>query len=259
MDIAILSVIVSVVIISVAFIALSVYQRFSFLNTENAMSIFSDRVKEEITYYARKFHGDITFTEDIGGRIRVLSADNLSPLKLKVVKYMAMINCFLWPAKPRKSHMVDNINITEIDSFSTNYSVRMYRHKDAEAIKNIIKETADVTKFDVANFNKIINQRSRVYVAEDKHGDIVGFATFNPDTIGYDLSLIAVSKPHRKFGIAKMLISTMNDKKISLFVSTENTNAINFYNKYGFVKVKTIKNYYNDKSDAMVMTYNIRN
>lgn len=69
---------------------------------------------------------------------------------------------------------------------------------------------------------------------------------------------IEVDENYRKQGIGQQLIKSFIEKytdieKIYLEVSRNNTKAIRFYQKIGFIENGTRKKYYKDGSDAILM------
>lgn len=122
--------------------------------------------------------------------------------------------------------------------------------KDLNKIFNEYKE----------NYNPIINEFTKIYTYIIDN-NVVAFLIF---TIMYDKCEIIdvfVKEEYRNNGIAGKLISEIiNDysvDNITLEVSENNYKAINLYNKLGFKKVASRKNYYKD-SDGLLMLKEIR-
>ncbi len=102
------------------------------------------------------------------------------------------------------------------------------------------------------------------FVAE-KNGIVVGYTISRKvEDFGHVLA-IAVASEHRMQGIGKVLMerlvqhfNSQGAKKVWLEVRVSNKDAISFYEKIGFNKVKTIKEYYSDKEDAIMfeITFN---
>lgn len=120
-------------------------------------------------------------------------------------------------------------------------------------LKNIFNEYKE-------NYNPIINEYTKIYTyTVDKK--IVAFLIF---TIMYDkceIIDIFVKNDYRNKKIAQMLINELssdyNLDNITLEVSESNIPAINLYEKLGFKKVATRKNYYKD-SNGILMLKEIR-
>ncbi len=100
------------------------------------------------------------------------------------------------------------------------------------------------------------------YVLEkQKPKEIIGFVIFGVFSIKTaHLMILAVHPDYQRKGFGSQLlektIATIKltpIKSIRLEVKTTNLPAIKFYEKYGFKKITTIKNYYDDNSDAFLM------
>lgn len=72
---------------------------------------------------------------------------------------------------------------------------------------------------------------------------IVGYIVGESSTDNYHIMSFSVDDAYRKKGIGTSLINTI-DNNISLYVHTENTVAIAFYEKNKFTIVDTLHNYY---------------
>ena len=120
-------------------------------------------------------------------------------------------------------------------------------------LKNIFNEYKE-------NYNPIINEYTEIYTyTVDKK--VVAFLIF---TIMYDkceIIDIFVKSDYRNKKIAQMLINELssdyNLDNITLEVSESNIPAINLYEKLGFKKVATRKNYYK-YSNGILMIKEIR-
>ncbi len=96
------------------------------------------------------------------------------------------------------------------------------------------------------------------FVAE-KNGIVVGYTISRKiDDAGHVLA-IAVSSEHRTQGIGRGLMEILvqhflanGGKRIWLEVRVSNKSAIRFYETIGFDKIKTLKEYYLDKEDAIL-------
>ena len=99
-----------------------------------------------------------------------------------------------------------------------------------------------------------------------KHnGEIIGFIIFSPISPEAHILSISVIKKIQSKGVGTLLLRSMLDqckamnyKKIFLEVRTSNLQAINFYQKFGFIKDAIRDNYYTDNSeDALLMSLSI--
>ena len=101
------------------------------------------------------------------------------------------------------------------------------------------------------------NDKVMIYVYED-NGDIVGYISIYYFLEEANLQKIAVIDGYRRKGIATQLIAEVErellNKNIDTFyleVNERNLIAINVYEKLGFEKLSTRKNYYG--SDAAII------
>lgn len=99
-----------------------------------------------------------------------------------------------------------------------------------------------------------------------KHNsEIIGFIIFSPINPDAHILSISVIKKIQSKGVGTLLLRSMIDqckamnyKKIFLEVRTSNLQAINFYQKFGFIKDAIRDNYYTDNSeDALLMSLSI--
>jgi ribosomal protein S18 acetylase RimI-like enzyme len=122
------------------------------------------------------------------------------------------------------------------------------------------------SKDDLLNFLEI-EHNSKTFIWNDKEGKIVGYLSYieNPDEKQRVelLNLIVLPKYWRK-GFGKKMVGyyhkLMRDKgfkKSKLVTSPNNIDAIKFYEKAGYSKIKTIKNYYGPGEDRILMIYNL--
>ena len=99
-----------------------------------------------------------------------------------------------------------------------------------------------------------------------KHNsEIIGFIIFSPINPEAHILSISVMKKIQSKGVGTLLLRSMLDqckamnyKKIFLEVRKSNLQAINFYQKFGFIKDAIRDNYYTDNSeDALLMSLSI--
>ena len=97
------------------------------------------------------------------------------------------------------------------------------------------------------------------------NSEIIGFIIFSPINPEAHILSISVIKKIQSKGVGTLLLRSMLDqckamnyKKIFLEVRTSNLQAINFYQKFGFIKDAIRDNYYKDNSeDALLMSLSI--
>ncbi|MDD8048486.1 MAG: ribosomal protein S18-alanine N-acetyltransferase [Thomasclavelia sp.] len=123
----------------------------------------------------------------------------------------------------------------------------------------------DIVLIDNENFNsnwskdiylyELNNNPFSYYLLAEEDNRIIGFigSYFLGDQI--QISRIAVAKDFQRKGIGSILINKIieesinNNCSINLEVRTSNAKAINLYEKHGFKKVSTRKNYYSDTGE----------
>lgn len=107
--------------------------------------------------------------------------------------------------------------------------------------------------------NDLIERTMRVFVSENA-GKIDGFLCLRYLEIEASIDNIAVPASSRGKGIATALViealgycAASGVKDIFLEVDCSNIPAIRLYEKFGFVKVSTLKSYYSNGNDAWLM------
>jgi ribosomal-protein-alanine N-acetyltransferase len=106
-------------------------------------------------------------------------------------------------------------------------------------------------------------------IAEDRSKSagrgIAGYSIARIDWRGGDLESIAVDPPYRGRGVAQALLqATLVSLRsagvgaLRLMVSTANEPALRFYQRFGFVRVRKVKNYYGAGRDAWRMRLELR-
>lgn len=114
---------------------------------------------------------------------------------------------------------------------------------------NIIKEFSEYFVFDdpfLRCYGYYINEK------------LISFISFSILYDRAELNYIWTNSKYRKNGIATQLIEKMlkecsNVSNVTLEVDINNIEAINLYNKFGFVEVTKRHNYYNNGHDALLM------
>ena len=131
--------------------------------------------------------------------------------------------------------------------------------EDLEQMKNTLY--SDFDNFWSYNVLKqeLVNDKTKYIIAKEKN-EVVGFAGISVIFDEATLNNIVVKKSCRGKGIGEMLetlidlCSDMNLKTFTLEVNVENTPAIKLYEKFGFKNLGIRKKYYNNTTDAYIMT-----
>ena len=116
----------------------------------------------------------------------------------------------------------------------------------------IVKAMFDIEHFYVAEFTK-----------EQKAVGFIAFGIYSIRTS--HIMILAVHPAYQKKGIGSLLLAIATDiaeklpiTKIRLEVRTTNIPAIRFYEKHNFDIITKLENYYDDASDAYLMTRDTR-
>ncbi len=107
-----------------------------------------------------------------------------------------------------------------------------------------------------------LGNKNAFYIVAMSDEDVVGYCGINFVCGEGSITNIAVHPQYRNKGIASTLLEEMIDfaknknlEFITLEVRESNIKAIKLYEKYGFLKVGSRKNYYSDNNEtALLMT-----
>ena len=132
---------------------------------------------------------------------------------------------------------------------------------DLKSIKNVLDSDFDnFWSYDVLE-EELECDNSYVIVAKVDENTIVGFAGLKVILDEADIMNIVVKKDFRHNGIGSILLENLinhskdlNLKTITLEVNENNLSAIRLYDKFSFDKLGIRKNYYDGKSDAIIMS-----
>ena len=133
--------------------------------------------------------------------------------------------------------------------------------EDLKSIKNVLASEFDnFWSYDVLE-EELECDNSYVIVAKVDENTIVGFAGLKVILDEADIMNIVVKKDFRHNGIGFILLENLinhskelNLKTITLEVNENNLSAIRLYDKFSFDKLGIRKNYYDGKSDAIIMS-----
>ncbi len=138
------------------------------------------------------------------------------------------------------------------------YDIAKMTLDDLNNIKdNLISDFDDFWNYSV--FKSELESDSSHYLVVKDNSKIIGFAGIKVTVPDCDIMNIVVKKDFRNQGIGSLLLKelinlskSLNVKNLFLEVNERNTPAILLYNKFGFKKISTRKNYYKD-NNAIVM------
>ena len=130
---------------------------------------------------------------------------------------------------------------------------------DLEQISNnLIRDFDDFWSFNILK-SELNTPNAKVFVLKYEE-EIIGFTGIEIILDQADITNIVIRKDFRGKGLSNYLIKYLicfcknnNIKKINLEVNSNNTVAINLYEKYGFTQVGCRKNYY-PSGDGLLYT-----
>ena len=145
--------------------------------------------------------------------------------------------------------------------------IRKIRPIDVDRIIQIERSWEHLSHWSEDSYYRLVNDdgftASFLAEIEDASGisHIVGFVIFHVAGTNCEVYNIAVDARHARTGIGKQLMTTVVNEslrryasKVLLEVRKSNTNAIRFYEGFGFKVLGERKNYYsNPVEDAFVM------
>ncbi len=157
--------------------------------------------------------------------------------------------------------VICNVQINKQDIITR----KIDKSKDIPLIKEIsVKCFPDEDAFEIVN---ALFDIEHFYVAEFvKEKKVVGYIAFGIYSIRTShIMILAVHPDYQQNGIGSILLSMVTDiaeklpiTKIRLEVRTTNIPAIKFYEKYNFDIITKLESYYDDASNAYLMTRDTR-
>lgn len=110
------------------------------------------------------------------------------------------------------------------------------------------------------NFNIENLKQNTIFLLKDNQKEI-GFIIYNIVIDEAEIYFLYIEKEYRSKNLGYFLTkysidylkNNLNIKNFFLEVNINNQKAINLYNRLNFKKLRTIKNYYSDGSDAICM------
>lgn len=129
--------------------------------------------------------------------------------------------------------------------------VREVSYEDLQYIYDLGKELN--SKYAVLyDLKTVLADKNQKIYGYYKNTTIIGFIHLIISFDEADIVDIIIKNEFRNQGLGSSLINyaicANNLKKLNLEVRENNINAIKFYEKLGFVKVRTIKNYYGNEN-----------
>lgn len=137
--------------------------------------------------------------------------------------------------------------------------IRRYQASDINAIVSLELQTLGTSLGEDMLKNELNNDLSYIYVYEDNN-EILGYISFVFDGEISEVLNFCVAINHQGKGIGTKLLEyclnyfkTINAKTSILEVRESNIKAIGLYNKIGYKRISTRKNYYSNGENALVL------
>ena len=136
------------------------------------------------------------------------------------------------------------------------YKISEVTVKDLPKI-NELESQLNLNRTKLNFFNQTLSNENFKFIKLVLEKKIIGFLQFSLNKSDCDIISIGVTQKFQKMGYGKLLLEylkSLNLKNIFVEVSTNNINAIKFYNSLNFLKIGLRKNYYKkQKSDAILL------
>ncbi|MEI7718469.1 MAG: GNAT family N-acetyltransferase [archaeon] len=127
--------------------------------------------------------------------------------------------------------------------------IRNYQEKDKKAVANFVmrlrEETYGSPPKDISDLVDI-NSGYHLFLVVEEKGKIVGTCGLYKTDYGGEVRRVYLEKGLRKNGLGSKMIQKIfkyakdkNLKKITVFTYSTNKNAVTFFSKVGFKKIKT--------------------
>ena len=148
------------------------------------------------------------------------------------------------------------------------FSVRKLRLRDLDRILEIEHASFGKDAYDRNLFAEFFHKCGDLFLVAEAGSDICGYMVTCIRGRGSDdcaeLVSVAVDPGHRGRGAASALMDSTLRRlrrrgvlRLGLMVRTTNRQARSFYKKYGFQKVRIVREYYEDQRDGLLMTKNL--
>lgn len=129
--------------------------------------------------------------------------------------------------------------------------VRKLQIKDIDTV-NKLGEQLDNNFTKLNDLTSMITDINHCLLVATVKDIAVGFIDASISFDEADINYIIIDEKYRRNGLAAELISNLirinKLTKINIEVRESNTTALKFYHQQGFVKIRTIKNYYNNEN-----------
>ncbi len=140
------------------------------------------------------------------------------------------------------------------------FRIRTALPTDLRAV-SLIEDDSFPSPYPPELFKKLLQEHGdSFFIAEEGSGKTVGYCLATRDGRFAHLISIAVLREHRRRGVASVLLQQLLEylarlgvDELWLEVNTGNKEAIELYQKFGFLKMMILENYYSDGTPALRM------
>ena len=146
---------------------------------------------------------------------------------------------------------------------SSEFTARRFRLSDMGRILEIERALFPRDAYDRNLFAEYFHTCGDLFLVLVRCGNICGYMLTcirpRPEIVS-----IAVQPAERRKGAASLLLESTIRRlrrrqvdRLSLMVRVRNRKALKFYVKYGFVKIRVVRQYYDDATDGFLMSKNL--
>ena len=159
--------------------------------------------------------------------------------------------------------MLSNKNPSSLRTTSarqTNPEVRQFARRDLRRVTEIERVSFGRDAWPAQLFLEYWQASPEFFLIAKDRGKIAGYSITRTDWRGAELESIAVDPRYRGRGIAQALLqatlAALRSEGIGalrLMAGTANESALRFYQRFGFIRVRKVANYYGAGRDAWRM------
>ena len=149
----------------------------------------------------------------------------------------------------------------KVPAAEPSYRIRRCTDGDLDDVLRIENESFS-DPYDRDIFSQLLRSEPEGFLVTEGEGDVLGYVASSA-RYGLIFSL-AVSAAHRRKGIGWMMMDAAlrylrgRTPRVTLQVRVGNAAAIDLYRRFSFREEGTVRRYYPDGEDALVMTLNLR-
>jgi ribosomal-protein-alanine N-acetyltransferase len=146
---------------------------------------------------------------------------------------------------------------------SSEFTVRRFRRSDMDRLLEIERAIFPRDAYDRNLFAEYFHTCGELFLVLVRSGNICGYmlTCIRPRA---EIVSIAIQPAQRRKGAASLLLESTIRRlrrrqvnRVNLMVRVNNRAARKFYVKYGFVKIRVVRQYYDDGADGFLMSKNL--